>query len=66
MYYKITESKKMELTTIHEILPTELVEKVFKLLNCKDICKAQLVCRRWKDIISKGNLVKKYAGEILE
>ena len=63
MCYKITESKKMELSTIHEILPSELVEKVFKLLNCKDICKAQLVCRRWKEIINKGKLVKRAKGK---
>ena len=53
MYYKITESKKMENSIIHEI----------KLLNCKDLCQAQLVCRRWKEIIDLGNLKKKATGK---
>ena len=63
MCYKITESKKMELSTIHESLPPEMVEKILKLLNCKDIYQSQLVCRRWKEIIDKGNLKKKATGK---
>ena len=48
------------------ILPPEMLEKIFKLLNFKDICQANLVCRRWNEIIAKGNLVKKVAGKMLE
>ena len=59
MCYKITESKKMELSLIHEILPPEMIEKILKFLNCKDIYKSQMVCRRWKEIIDLGNLKKK-------
>ena len=63
MCYKIPEAKKMELSTIHEILPPEMVEKILKLLNCKDIYQSQLVCRRWKEIIDLGNLLKKALGK---
>ena len=63
MSFEMTESKKMENPIIHEILPPEMVEKILKLLNCKDIYQLQLVCRRWKEIIDKGNLKKKATGK---
>ena len=63
MWYKITHSKKMEISLIYEILPPEMVEKILKLLNSKDIYQSQLVCRRWKEIIDKGNLKKIAAGK---
>ena len=63
MCYKITESKKMEHSLVHEILPPEMVEKILKLLNYKDTCQANKVCRRWNEIIVKGNLLKKASGK---
>ena len=62
----MTEVKRMRLSAIQDILPPEMVEKILKLLNFKDICQTQLVCKRWKDIIVKGSLVKKVAGKMLE
>ena len=53
----------MELSLIHEILPPEMVEKILKLLNYKDLCQAKQVCRRWKEIIDMGNLKKKALGK---
>ena len=47
---------------IHEILPLEIVEKILKLLNYKNICQTLLVSRRWKEIIDLGNLLKKASG----
>ena len=47
------------------MLPPEMLEMIFKLLNYKDICQALLVCRRWKEIIDNGNLVKKASGNNL-
>ena len=58
-------AKKRELTVTQNILPPEMFEKIFKLLKLKEICQAQLVCKRWKDIIVKSNLVKKVAGKML-
>ena len=55
----------MSNSLMHEILPPEMVEKILKLLNYKDICQAQLVCRRWKEIIDLGNLMKKSKSKIL-
>ena len=60
------QAKKKRLSDVKNILPPEMVEKIFKFLNFKDICQAQLVCKRWKEIIFKGNLVKKVAGKMLE
>ena len=58
--------RKRSLSDVGNILPPEMVEKILKLLNFKDICQVQLVCKRWKEIIVNGNLVKKVAGKILE
>ena len=60
------EANKANISLILYMLPTEMIEKILKLLNFKNICKAQLVCKRWKEIIIKGNLVKKVAGKMLE
>ena len=61
----MVEANKANLSLILNMLPPEMVEKILKLLNVKDICQAQLVCKRWKDIIVKGNLVKKASGKTL-
>ena len=50
------------LSIIHNTLPPEIVEKILKYLSYKEIFHAQLTCRRWKEIIDKGNLVKKALG----
>ena len=57
------EANNANMSLILNMLPPEMLEKILKLLNFKNICKAQLVCKRWKDIIIKGNLVKKVAGK---
>ena len=60
------QANKRRRSDVENILPPEMVEKILKLLNLKEICHAQLVCKRRKDIIVKGNLVKKVAGKMLE
>ena len=47
----MVEAKNMRFSVIHDILPPEMVEKILKLLNIKDLCQAQLICKRWKEII---------------
>ena len=47
------------------ILPPEMVERILKLLFLKEICNARQVCKRWKEIIDKGNLMENAAGIIL-
>ena len=60
------EAKKIKLSTINDVLPPEIIEKILKLLTFTEKCQAQLICRRWKGIIDKGNLLIKAAGKILE
>ena len=55
-------AKAKILSIIHNTLPPEIVEKILKYLSYKEIYHAQLTCRRWKEIIDKGNLVKKALG----
>ena len=55
--------KRMPDEQINIILPPEMLEKILKLLNFKDICQANLVCKRWNVIIVKGNVLKKVAGK---
>ena len=59
-------AKKMRLLVIHNILPPEILENIFKYLNYKEICQAQLICQKWKEIIENGNLLKKASGKFLE
>ena len=57
------QAKKTRLSDVENILPPEMVEKILKLLNFKDVCRANLVCRRWNEIIVKGNVFKKASGK---
>ena len=54
--------RRMPYDQINIILPPEMLEKILKLLNFKDICQANLVCKRWNEIIVKGNVLKKASG----
>ena len=57
------ERERMPYDQINIILPPEMLEKILKLLNFKDICQANLVCRRWNEIIVNGKVLKKVAGK---
>ena len=59
---EMAEAKRIRLSVIQDTLPSEMIEKILKLLNIKDLCQAQLICRRWKQIIDNGNLIKKASG----
>ena len=61
----MAEAKKIKLSPSFNILPPEMIEKILKLVDCKTIFQAQLVCKRWKVTIDKGNLKKIASGEIL-
>ena len=62
---KMSEAKKIRLSVNLDMLPPELLEKIFKFLHIKDICQTQKICRKWKEITVKGNLVKKASGNFL-
>ena len=59
----MVEANKIKYSVMENILPPEMVEKILKLLTFKDICRAQLTCKRWKEIIDQGNFMKKIKGK---
>ena len=59
------QAKNRRLSDVEEIFPPEMVEKILKLLNFKEICRAKVICRRWKEIIDNGNLMQNASGNIL-
>ena len=61
----MAETKRMNISAINDILPPEMVEKVFKLLNYEEINQARIICRKWREIIDNGKLVTKASGKIL-
>ena len=61
----VSQEKKRRLSDINYILPPELLEKILELLNYKDICQTQLVCKRWNEVIGKGSLLTKASGKML-
>ena len=65
---KMKEAKAKKMITGLNInsLPPELMEKILIPLTVKEIYNAQLICRKWKDIIDKCNLLKKASGNIFE
>ena len=58
-------AKRMKLSVNFNNLPPEMVERILKLLPVKEICQARRICKRWKEIIDKGKLVKDAAGNDL-
>ena len=58
-------ANKISLSVSEIDLPSEMVDKILKLLTYRDIWQAKLVCKRWKEIIDMGNLVKKAKGKTL-
>ena len=57
------EANKMNTSLILYMLPAEMLEKVLSFLNYKEICQAKLISRRWKEVIDKGNVLKKVRGK---
>ena len=58
-------ANKISLSVREIDLPSEMVDKILKLLTYRDIWQAKLVGKRWKEIIDMGNLVKKAKGKTL-
>ena len=39
-----------EMTDMTEMLPEEILEKIFQFISLQDLSSAVLVCRRWRDV----------------
>ena len=48
----------MSEATVHDILPTEIFEKVLKKLGYKSLKTARGTCKQWRKIIDDFKLVK--------
>jgi hypothetical protein len=45
--------------TIHNYLPPEILVKIFNYLSFNDLCKAELVCRQWRELSKHAWLMKR-------
>ena len=61
----MAQAKKIKLSGINHMLPPELLEKILQNLTYKEIYQAQGICKKWKEIIGNGNLLRKASGKIL-
>ena len=50
-------AKTLKVTTIHDILPTEIFIMILKKLNYKSICLARVICKQWKKVIDNFKIV---------
>ena len=59
----LAEEKKMDLSPIKQVLPTEVLKKVLEKLNFKSLYFAMQTCKSWRDIIHEFELVKKASSK---
>ena len=62
----MAEDKMIGLPLINKALPLEMLEKVFKELDLKNLYSARLTCKYWKQLIDKSRLVEETLSKILE
>ena len=56
---------KLDIMSINQVLPTEILRKILQKLDIKKLCMAREICKRWKAIIDGFQLVEEAAGRIL-
>ena len=59
IYQKMAEEKKQKLIVIHEVLPPEMMTKIFNFLDFKNICVIRQTCYKWKEIIDRQKILEK-------
>ena len=47
-----------DLILINNVLPPEILKKIFEWLDIKSLCYARQTCKRWKLIIDNCNIMK--------
>ena len=55
----MAEEKKQKLIVIHEVLPPEMMTKIFNFLDFKNICVIRQTCYKWKEIIDRQKILEK-------
>ena len=55
----MAEDKKQKIIVIHELLPTEMMTKIFDFLDYKNISVIRQTCYKWKEIIDRQKILEK-------
>ena len=62
---KLEEEKNNALSSINQVLPTEMLKKILEKLNIESLCLAKQTCMHWRNIIHEFDLVKKASSKFL-
>ena len=55
---------KKNMSTINHVVPTEILKKIFELLDIKNLCSARQTCKFWNEIIIAFELVEEAASKM--
>ena len=61
---KMAEATTLNISTIHEILPTEIFVNILKRLDFKSITNAKGACKEWKKVIENFKLVEEASMKV--
>ena len=57
--------KETSLSSVNEVLPTELLKKILENLGIRSLCFAKQTCKHWNEIVDEFELVEKAISEYL-
>ena len=58
--------KETSLSSVNEVLPTELLKKILENLGIKSLCFAKQTCKHWNEIVDEFQLVEKALSKFFE
>ena len=58
--------KETSLSSVNEVLPTELLKKILENLGIRSLCFAKQTCKHWNEIVDGFELVEKAISKCLE
>ena len=59
----ISKCSKTHICMINYVLPSEILKKIFELLDIKSLCSARQTCKCWNEIIVVFELVEEAASK---
>ena len=57
--------ENVDLSLIHQALPTEMLRNILQRLDIKNLCSARQTCKRWKDVIDGFELVEEACSKFM-
>ena len=60
----MAEENTLDFPFINEILPSEMLETILKMLDVKSLVNARLTCKHWKLIIDNCNIMVEVMSKI--